>query len=143
MTSLALDSKSNGKSGSALAAALPLVGRLMLALIFVLSGVGKIFAPEQTQAYIAAAGLPLPAVAYGAAVLVELAGGVLLAVGYRTRAAALVLAAFSVVAALGFHSHFADQNQMIHFLKNIAIAGGLLQVVAFGAGGFSLDGRAR
>lgn len=143
MTSLALDSSSNGKSGTALAAALPVIGRLMLAAIFLLSGVGKIFAPGPTQAYIAAAGLPLPAVAYAIAILVEVAGSLLLVVGYRTRAAALALAAFSVVAAFGFHGHVAEQNQMIHFLKNIAMAGGLLQVVAFGAGRFSLDGRAR
>jgi putative oxidoreductase len=56
-------------------------------------------------------------------------------------AVASVLAVFTVLAAVIFHSAFGDQNQMIHFLKNIAIAGGLLQVVAFGAGGFSLDNR--
>jgi putative oxidoreductase len=54
---------------------------------------------------------------------------------------ALILAAFTVAAAIGFHAHFADQNQMIHFMKNIAITGGLLQIVAFGAGAFSLDSR--
>ena len=65
----------------------------------------------------------------------------LLIVGYRTRLVALVVAVFTVGAAIGFHSNFADQNQLIHFLKNIAITGGLLQIVAFGAGAFSLDNR--
>jgi putative oxidoreductase len=120
---------------------LPLLGRLLLAAIFLLSGVNKLFAPGPTQAYIAAAGLPLPLVAYIVALVVEIGGGVLLVVGYRTREVALALALFTVVAALGFHNNFAEQNQMIHFLKNLAIAGGLLQIVAFGAGSISLDAR--
>jgi putative oxidoreductase len=120
---------------------LPLLGRLLLALIFIMSGVSKVFAPGPTQAYIASAGLPLPLLGYVVALVVEIGGGVLLLIGYRTREAALALALFSVAAALGFHNNFADQNQMIHFLKNLALAGGLLQVVAFGAGSLSLDGR--
>jgi putative oxidoreductase len=80
-------------------------------------------------------------VSYAIALVVEVGGGLLLLLGYRTRLAALGLAIFSVAAAVGFHHNFADQNQMIHFLKNLAIAGGLLQVVTFGAGGFSLDAR--
>ena len=122
---------------------IPAFGRLLMAVIFLLSGVGKIFAPEATQAYIAAAGLPLPVVAYAITLLVEVGGGLLLLLGYQTRYAALGLAVFTAAAAIGFHHNFADQNQMIHFLKNLAIAGGLLQVVAFGAGGFSLDARFR
>jgi putative oxidoreductase len=120
----------------------PAIGRLLIAAIFLLSGVGKIFNPEGTQAYIAAAGLPLPVVSYVIALVVEVGGGLLLLLGYRTRLAALVLAVFTLLAAVGFHHNFADQNQMIHFLKNLAIAGGLLQIVTFGAGGFSLDARA-
>lgn len=73
--------------------------------------------------------------------LVEIGGGLALVLGYRTRFAAAVLAIFSFVAALFFHSNFADQNQMIHFFKNVAIGGGLLQVSAFGAGRLSLDAR--
>jgi putative oxidoreductase len=79
--------------------------------------------------------------AYLLAIVVEVGGGILLVLGFQTRIVALVIANFTVVSALFFHCDFADQNQMIHFLKNIAMAGGLLQVFAFGAGAFSLDGR--
>jgi putative oxidoreductase len=122
--------------------ALALVGRVLLAAIFVLSGVGKIFAPEATQGYIASAGLPFPQLGYLLAVLLEVGGGLLLAVGYKTRLVALVLAVFSVATALIFHGAIGDQNQLIHLLKNFAMAGGLLQVAAFGAGSMSLDARA-
>jgi putative oxidoreductase len=121
----------------------PAFGRFLIAVIFLLSGVGKIFAPEATQGYIAAAGLPLPVVGYAIALLAEVGGGLLLLLGYQTRYAALGLAIFTVAAAIGFHHNFADQNQMIHFLKNLAITGGLLQIYAFGPGGFSLDARAK
>jgi len=118
------------------------IGRLLISVIFIMSGLGKIADPTGTQVYIAAAGLPVPLIAYLTAIVVELGGGVLLVIGYQTRIVALVMAAFTLAAALGFHNNFADQNQMIHFLKNISMMGGLLQVVAFGAGAFSLDGRA-
>jgi putative oxidoreductase len=121
--------------------AIPLVGRVLLAAIFILSGFGKIFAPEATQGYIASAGLPFPQLAFLAAVAIEIGGGLLLVVGYKTRIAAIALAVFSVAAAFAFHSALGDQNQLIHFLKNLAIAGGLLQVAAFGAGDLSLDAR--
>lgn len=121
--------------------AIPLVGRILLAAIFVLSGFGKLFAPEATQGYIAHAGLPFPQLAYLAAVVIEIGGGVLLAVGYKTRLAAMVLAVFTLAAGLIFHNAIGDQNQLIHLLKNLAIAGGLLQVVAFGAGALRLDAR--
>lgn len=116
------------------------VGRLFIALIFIASGLGKIAAPAATQGYIASVGLPLPMVSYLIAVLVELAGGIVILIGYQARVTGLVLAAFTLATAVIFHTNFADQNQMIHFLKNIAISGGLLQVAAFGAGALSLDG---
>jgi putative oxidoreductase len=116
-------------------------GRLLIAVIFLVSGLGKIAAPAATQGYIASAGLPVPMLAYLIAIVIEVGGGVLLVLGFQTRLVALIMAVFSVATALGFHHDFADQNQMIHFLKNIAMAGGLLQVVAFGAGALSLDGR--
>ena len=121
--------------------AIPLVGRILLAAIFVLSGVGKIFAAEATLGYITAVGLPFPQLALLGAVVLEIGGGLALAVGYKTRLAAAALAVFSLVAGLIFHGAIGDQNQFIHLLKNFAIAGGLLQVVAFGAGPLSLDAR--
>ena len=120
---------------------LPVVGRLLLAAIFLISGAGKLAAPAMTIGYIGAMGLPFPTLGYLIALLVELGGGLLLVLGFQTRLGALALAAFSVVTGLVFHHALADQNQLIHLLKNFAMAGGLLQVAAFGAGAFSLDSR--
>ena len=106
-----------------------------------MSGLGKVAAPAATLAYMKAAGLPLAPLGLAGAALVELGGGVALILGYRTRLAATVLATFALVTALIFHSAFADQNQLIHFFKNVAMAGGLLQVAAFGGGRLSLDAR--
>ena len=127
---------SNGNPG-----VVPFVGRILVATIFILSGFGKIAAPAATQGYIAAMGLPAPVLAYLGAIVVELGGGLLLLAGYRTKLIAAALAAFSIVTAFIFHHALADQNQMIHFLKNFAMAGGLLQFVAYGAGRISVDGR--
>lgn len=119
----------------------PAIGRLLLAAIFLASGFGKIADPAGTIGYITAMGLPLPMLAYAGAVAVEVGGGLMLVLGFHTRLAALALAAFSVVTGLAFHNAVGDQNQMIHLMKNFAMAGGLLQVVAFGAGAFSVDNR--
>ena len=119
----------------------PVLGRLLMAAIFLFSGLGKVMDPAGTVAYIQSAGLPQPQVAFVVTVMVELLGGLALLSGFHARAAALVLALFSIAAALNFHTNFADQNQLIHFLKNLAMAGGLLQVYAFGAGAFSMDTR--
>jgi putative oxidoreductase len=120
---------------------LPFAGRLLIGLPFAMSGLGKLAAIGPTTDMIRAAGLPLPPLALAISVAVELGGGLLLAAGFQTRIAAALLALFSLVAAVSFHSNFADQNQMIHFLKNVMMAGGLLQIVAFGAGAFSIDNR--
>ena len=120
---------------------LPLVGRILVATIFILSGLSKIGAPAATQGYIAAMGLPAPLLAYIGAIVMELGGGLLLLAGYRTKVVAAALAVFSIVTAFVFHHALADQNQMIHFLKNLAMAGGLLQFGAYGAGRISLDSR--
>jgi putative oxidoreductase len=114
-------------------------GRLLLATIFLLSGLEKITAVGDTIAYIGNSGLPAPELAYGAAVVVEIFGGLALLLGYKTRIVAAALAVFTIAAALAFHADLGDQNQFIHFMKNIAMAGGLLQVLAFGPGSFSLD----
>ncbi len=120
---------------------LPFVGRLLIGLPFVFTGFGKLGAYAATTGYIAAMGLPFPPLAYAIAVAVELGGGLLLIAGLQTRSVALVLALFSLVTAFFFHNNFADQNQMINFLKNVMMAGGLLQIVAFGAGAVALDNR--
>ncbi|NUU42566.1 DoxX family protein [Tardiphaga robiniae] len=120
---------------------LPTIGRLLLAVLFILSGIGKLAAPAATQGYIASVGLPLPLLSYLLAIVVEVGGGLLLILGYHARIVSLVMAVFTLATAVVFHSNLADQNQMIHFLKNIAITGGLLQVVAFGGGAVSLDAR--
>lgn len=121
--------------------AAPLGGRALLAPLFLISGVGKLTAFTATIGYIGSVGLPFPELAYVGAVAVELIGGLMLLVGYRTRWVALALALFTLATAFLFHSALADQNQFIHFLKNIAVTGGLIQVAAFGAGRWSLDAR--
>ncbi|MFZ2107963.1 MAG: DoxX family protein [Roseiarcus sp.] len=120
---------------------LAFAGRLLIGVPFAMSGLSKLAAYGATTAMIGAVGLPVPPLAYAVAVAVELGGGLLLIAGFQTRIVAIALALFSLATALSFHSNFADQNQMIHFLKNVMMAGGLLQVVAFGAGSFSIDSR--
>ena len=116
-------------------------GRVLLGTIFLLSGASKLAAPAGTIGYIASAGLPFPEAAYAAAVFVEVVLASALIVGYQTRWVAAAIAVFGLATAFGFHSNLADQNQFIHFFKNVAIAGGLLQVVAFGGGSLSVDAR--
>ena len=118
-----------------------LTGRILIGVLFFMSGLSKIAAPAVTQGYIAAMGLPAPEISYFGAIAVEVLGSLLLIAGYRVRPVAIGMALFTLATALVFHKNFADQNQMIHFMKNIAIIGGLLQVAAFGGGKFSLDGR--
>ncbi|OON60624.1 LysR family transcriptional regulator [Massilia sp. KIM] len=122
---------------------IPAIGRILMATIFVVSGVGKLMAPAATIGYIASSGLPFATLGLAVAVAIEVGGGAMLALGLKTRLVAGVLAAFSVVTAFAFHHAIADQNQLIHLLKNITMAGGLLQVVAFGAGAWSLDNARR
>ncbi len=118
----------------------PAAGRAMISAIFLLSGISKITAPAMTIGYIQSVGLPLPSLAFAISALVEIVGGLALLLGFRTRITAGVLFLFTLATAALFHTSFADQNQFIHFFKNVAIAGGLLNVLAFGGGRFSLDG---
>jgi putative oxidoreductase len=120
---------------------LPLLGRLLIGLPFLMSGFGKLTTYGATTAYIGSIGLPLAPLGWAIAVAFEVGGGLLLVLGFRARAVAFVLAVFTLATAVFFHRNFADQNQMIHFLKNIMITGGLLQIAHFGAGRFSLDAR--
>jgi len=120
---------------------LPFVGRLLIGIPFAMSGLGKLAAYGPTTEMIAAAGLPVPPLAFAVAVAVELGGGLLLIAGFQARQVAITLALFALATAVSFHNNFADQNQMIHFLKNIMMAGGLLQIAGFGAGAISVDNR--
>lgn len=124
---------------------LPLIGRLCIAWLFVPAGWGKIAGFSGTAAYVASAGLPFPPLMAAIALVIELVGGLMLLVGYKARGAAAALALFTAVAAFGFHNYWSmppEQKAMqaINFNKNVAIFGGLLFVVAFGAGRFSIDG---
>jgi putative oxidoreductase len=119
----------------------PAAGRVMISALFLLSGVSKVTAPAMTIGYIQSVGLPAPALAFVLSAAVELLGGLALLLGFRTRITASALFVFTVATAALFHTNLADQNQFIHFFKNVAIAGGLLNVLAFGGGRISLDDR--
>lgn len=121
---------------------LPLIGRFLIGAPFIMSGLGKLTSYAATTGYIASVGLPLAGLGWAIAVLMEAGGGTLLLLGYRTRLVAPVMALFTLATAIFFHHNFADQNQMIHFLKNIMLMGGLLNIGYFGAGPVSLDSAA-
>ena len=115
------------------------VARVFLGHIFLLAGVSKISAYEGTQAYMDAMGVPgmlLPLV-----ILLEIGGGLAIIAGWKTMWASIALAGFTVVSAVIFHNNFGDQTQMIMFMKNIAISGGLILLAVHGAGAYSLDNR--
>jgi len=118
-----------------------LASRLFLAFIFVMAGWGKLNGIDGTAGYMASSGIPLANVLVYLVILTELGGGILIAIGYQTRIIAFLMAGFTILSALVFHFNFGDQMQMINFMKNIAIAGGFLSLVANGAGAWSLDGR--
>lgn len=114
-----------------------LAGRVLLGHIFLLAGINKISGYEGTAGYMEAMGVPgmlLPLV-----IILEIVGGLALIIGFRAKWAALALAGFTVLAAVLFHADFSDQMQMILFMKNWAITGGLLLVYVYGAGELSLD----
>ncbi len=117
-----------------------LLGRLLLAIIFIMGGLGKISAMDGTIAYIAKSGMPFPSIAYGASVLIELGGGLAILAGLFTRPVAFVMAVFCVVTGVMFHLAVGDGPNMINFYKNLAMAGGFLQLAAVGAGAWSVDG---
>jgi len=115
------------------------VGRLLLALIFIMAGLNKIPNYAQTAGWMDSMGVPgvlLPLV-----ILLEVGAGLAILVGWKTRWAALALSGFCILSAIIFHSNFAVQAEMISFMKNLAIAGGLLFVFLHGAGSYSLDNR--
>jgi putative oxidoreductase len=125
---------------------LSLVGRLLLALLFLPAGISKIGGFAGTVGYIGSKGLPMPELGAVIAIVVEVLGGLALIAGFGTRVAALVLAVFTLVATVFFHAYWAvpaemQMVQQLMFFKNIAVVGGLLVLAAFGAGGWSLDAK--
>ena len=121
----------------ALSDAAKLVGRILLALMFVLGGWSKISGYAGTQAYMASAGVPgilLPLV-----IIVELIGGLMIVIGFKTRLVALALFGFTIAASVLFHMNWDAPMQQLLFMKNLGIAGGFLLLVAAGAGAYSVD----
>ena len=126
--------------------ALNLIGRLLIAALFLPAGLAKLSGFEGTVGYITSVGLPLPTVAAAVALAVEVLGSVALVVGFQTRIAAAVLAVFTVVASVFFHAFWAAAPeqafvQQLLFFKNIGVIGGLLVLVSSGAGAWSLDAK--
>lgn len=113
------------------------LGRLMLAFIFIISGIGKLFDPAGTGAYMESMGVS--SMLLWPTVLLEIVGGIAVAIGYRTCLAASALALFSIATAVIFHSDFGNKMQMILFMKNIAMAGGLLLLASSGTTAYSVD----
>ncbi|MDW5443243.1 DoxX family protein [Polaromonas sp. SM01] len=118
-----------------------LIGRALIALLFIPAGYGKIAGFAGVSGYIASKGVPLPEVAAAIAVAAELGLGLLLLVGFQTRWAALLLAIFTAVITFIFHAFWADPSQSQAFFKNIAVVGGLLTIAAWGAGAWSVDAK--
>ena len=131
------------KAISGNASALILAGRALLSIIFILAGFAKLTAISGTAGWFASIGLPLPTVTTVVVGLVELAAGIAILVGFQTRIAAIVLGLFTLAATAIAHTDFADQVQMMFLQKNLAIAGGLFVLAAFGAGALSIDARRR
>lgn len=126
--------------------ALALLGRILIAVLFVPAGLSKLTGFAGTVGYIGSVGLPLPQVGAALAIVVELGLGLALLAGYKTRLAAIVLAVFTLAASFFFHNYWAmpadkATMQQLMFMKNVAITGGLLAFAAFGAGRFSVDRR--
>jgi putative oxidoreductase len=114
-------------------------GRILLALMFLIAGINKISGYAGMQGYMESMGVPgalLPLV-----IVLEVLGGITLMLGWHTRVTAFLLAGFTLLATLIFHSNLGDQTQMLFFLKNLSVAGGLLMVVSHGAGPYSIDNR--
>jgi len=114
-----------------------LAGRVMIALIFVLAGLSKLSAIGGTQGYMEAMGLP--GILIYPTILFEVAAGLAIIAGFKTRYVALALAGFSLLSAFIFHNQLGDQTQFILFMKNVAMAGGFLFLARYGAGELSID----
>ena len=131
---------------TSVADAAALIGRILLAVIFIKSGWGKIEGFEQTAGMMASKGIPMANIALIVTIVLELGAGALLVIGYKARWAALAIALWLIPVTYMFHAYWnvpADQvmNQSNHFFKNVAIFGGMLMVFGFGPGRYSLDKR--
>jgi putative oxidoreductase len=122
---------------------LSVASRLLVAQIFIISGWSKLTAYSATEGYFASLGIPLTGLVTALVIVIELGGGLALLVGFQMRWVASVMAAFAIGTALIVHNNLADPAQAIHFMKNLAIAGGLLLFVKYGAGEASVDARTR
>ena len=116
-----------------------LIGRILMSLLFILGGWGKLLAPAATQAMLASHNLPMVQAGWVLAVVVELGGGLAILFGLFIRPVAFICAIWCVATALIAHTNFADRIQEINFFKNMGMTGGFLYVIAFGAGPVSLD----
>jgi len=114
-----------------------LIGRIFLSVLFLIEGIGKLFTQEQVITYMEDYGVP--GILFIPAVIVEILFPLLLIVGYKTKLAALVMALFTLAVTIIFHTDFGDGMQLISFLKNLAITGGFMIVIAYGSNKFSLD----
>ena len=114
-----------------------LIGRIFLSVLFLIEGIGKLFTQEQVITYMEDYGVP--GILFIPAVIIEILFPLLLIVGYKTRLAALVMALFTLTVTIIFHTDFGDGMQLISFLKNLAITGGFMIVIAYGSNKFSLD----
>jgi putative oxidoreductase len=115
-----------------------IVGRALMCAIFVESGLGKLLSPAATIGYMAHLNLPVPMAAYAIAVIVELGGGLCILLGFQIRIVAAIMAVFCIATALIAHNDMADRMQELNFMKNLCMAGGFLQLVAWGGGRYTV-----
>jgi putative oxidoreductase len=118
---------------------IPLIGRILVAQIFFISGVSKIFDLSGTQQYMDSYGIPLTVLFLVSAIIIELGGSISVLLGYKARLGAGALLIFLIPVTIIFHTNFSERLQIIMFMKNLSIIGGLLMIIAYGPGEISLD----
>ena len=138
---MSINTSTVGAAASSNASVAILVGRVLLSILFILSGFAKLTAISGTAGWFASIGLPFPTLTTVVVGLVELLGGIAVLVGFKTRIAAILLAVFTLAATVIAHLDFADQMQLLMLQKNLGLVGGFLLLAAVGAGSISIDGR--